>query len=119
MAVIAGKGLGGTEITSIAGGTSGRDYFDLINTVTTDANAESVDIELSAFKPTNGSFKIKFWRPSGANYLFLGQTQLFTNVPQGVNTNLTFNTPISVQSGDISSIWMSPTNGSASSCRED
>lgn len=109
MAVIAGGGTAGTEAAALSGGSSGRDFFDLIYTVTENASAESLDIRIGSSNP-NANVKVKFWRPSGGDYVFIGESQVFTGL-SGTTTGNTFTTPIDVQTGDIVSLWIGAANG--------
>lgn len=111
MAQIAGLGITGTPITGPTGGSvaPGRDFLETFYTVTGDASFTDIDVYIAgADDPT---LKVKVWRPNGADYDFIGESQSFSSFTNDATNNLVFNTPIAVLTDDIIGIHLLNGNG--------
>ena len=105
MASLGGAGAltGGSNLS---GGTTspGRDFIDLGCLVTTSGLLETFDVAMNGAQPALEELKLKVWRLNGANYEFIGESQVFTNLINGVNAGLVLDTPFNIIVGDFISV---------------
>jgi len=86
-------------------GAGGRTYFMDAHHIISNGSLESADIYTGS---SSGSYdlKIKIFRPSGGDYNFIGESQVYNFTGTSLKT-VTLDTPISVLVGDIIALWLS------------
>ena len=110
MTVIASNGLAGvTGSVSGGGSNSGRDFLAVNAPIT--AAASFTDINVSMQTVTDCTLSIKVLRPTGADYVLVGESQDFSSLSVGAN-NLVFTTPIDVLVGDVIAFHLAKTTSS-------
>lgn len=102
MANVAGFGLTVTAPQSISGGGGGRDFIDLVHTVTGDCSITGFSMITVTGAP---QVKLKVFRLSGVDFEFIAQSELFNGLSSGQN-DLVLATPISAQAGDLVCLYV-------------
>lgn len=92
--------------TGLSGGTTapGRDFIDLQSKITTAGSIETFDVAMDGAQPVSSFLSLKIWRLNGSSYDYIGESQAFTGLVDGVNTGLTLTVPIAVLVGDLISV---------------
>lgn len=91
------------------GGASGRTVIhdDPISRIRQDGFIRRVIVDVNAVSGSNG-WKFKVFRPNGANWDFVGESETVTPAGTGVRT-FDLATPIPCQIGDVCGLWLSVT----------
>jgi hypothetical protein len=111
MAILGGGGTTSNGVGFSGGTTSpGRDFIDLQNPMVSNGSVTSFDIYVVGAQPTGETMKLKILRLNGSNYDFIGESQTFTGLTDGVNSGLTLTTAITVLTGDLLCINVTDSN---------
>lgn len=103
---LAATGWTGANIFSGSTVPTGRTVLQTVTSlrIRQDTNIERGWVRAINVGTTNG-WQFKIFRLNGANYDFVGQSQLFTITKQGLN-EIVFTTPVAAQAGDIVGLFV-------------
>ena len=112
MALLAGFDvLPSSDGSGLSGGSAspGRDFFQYSSAVTSDGTFSTIDIRMEE-SASSGNIKIKVWRRVSSDLVFIGESTL-PALSSGLNSDVVLDSPLSVLSGDIISIFIVANNG--------
>jgi hypothetical protein len=111
MATLGGYGAVNGSGTQSGNDVGGRDNIDVSNTITVAGSVETFSVYLPYAHEEGYQLKLKIWRLNGSNYDFIGESQAFEMLSEGLNSGLTLSSAITgVQVGDYIGVWLSPSS---------